>query len=188
MGYAWPTMSCATTIYSLSTGMCILSVRVFARTSLWLKFWLSATTLLYTSTNQRTLTPRVLCSLPSVPLTQGNAYESLFPECLWYVSQRQFFFQQPIYLIRVHMIWYIGIEERFGSTRISLGLGLDNSQQNAGDHIAAIGFHSSLKTDSVLDGSTCEHMSMTLLLVWCRPDITSIQTSPTFTTLLSCPG
>ena len=144
MGYAWPTMSCATTIYSLSTGMCILSVRVFARTSLWLKFWLSATTLLYTYTKQRTLTPRVLCSLPSVPLTQGNAYESLFPECLWYVSQRQFFFSAA-YLFDTCSYDMIYFHREEILRYISLALGFGNSQQNIHGHIAAIESHSSPK-------------------------------------------
>ena len=74
------------------------------------------------------------------------------------------------------------------SQNISLGLGLGNSQQNVHGHIAAIGSHSSPKTESVSDGSTCEHMSMTLLHVRRRPDIISIQTSPTLTAPLSCPG
>ena len=81
------------------------------------------------------------------------------------------FFQHPIRFIRVHMTWYICIEKRFCRVRISLGLGLGNSQQNFHLHIAAIRSHSSPKTESVLDGSTCENMSMTLLLVRCQPDI-----------------
>ena len=38
-----------------------------------------------------------------------------------------------------------------------------------------------VKTESALDGGTCEHMSMTLLLLmWCRPDIISTDKSHAF--------
>ena len=46
------------------------------------------------------------------------------------------------------------------------------------------------KTESVLEGGTCEYMPMDdSVTLQCRPDIISMQTSPTlFTALLSCPG
>ena len=78
--------------------------------------------------------------LPRVPLARISA--SLFFGILfvWHV-------------VHMTMIWYICIEKRLRSVRISYGLGLGNPQRNVHGHIAAVGSNSSPKMESVLDDS-----------------------------------
>ena len=82
-----------------------------------------ANTLLYMYTPQQTLTSRVLCSLPSVPL-QGNAYA--LPRVPRVRISASRFFKQPICLIRVRIIpgmIYLHRKEVSQSTCI-LGIGI----------------------------------------------------------------
>ena len=99
-------------------------------------------------------------------------------------------FSTAFFLISVHVVLYISIErEKRDSAVFSCkpaGLGLGNSIHGHCCNLIAF----VAKTESVLDGGTCENLSMTSFLVRCRPDTISIRSSPTpFTAaLLSCPG
>ena len=113
---------------------------------------------------------------PSLPSASGTYFSVIFFSTAYF-----------IYTCSCDMI-YLHREERHSAAYSckAVGLGLGNSVH--GHCCNLIPFVA--QTESVLDGGTCEHLSMTLLLALCRPDIISIRTSPTLLTaaLLSCPG
>ena len=74
--YAWYRVVCYS---STSTGLCISFFSIFC-SYLVLSASHRRLSLLYTYTQQQTLTPAVFSSLPSVALTQGHTQESLSPE------------------------------------------------------------------------------------------------------------
>ena len=121
-------------------------------------------------------------SRAEIPLRRDNRrYVAFF----WYASPRQKIFKPPFDSIRVHVlcIVYVIYLHREEIPRYILLNPWDWNAVNV-HHWSRTSFDTT--RESALDGGTCELVSITLLLVRCRPDIISIQTSPTlFTSMLS---
>ena len=91
IGYAWCRMLCATAV-RLRTVVCVpLFYFIFSYLVLSASDRRPLLPYSYTYTQKQELTPRVISSLPSVVPTLGITHGSLSPECLLYVSQRNFF-------------------------------------------------------------------------------------------------
>ena len=183
--YAWSRMLCATAA-RLRTVVRVSGFRFFCSYLV-----LSASDrrppLLYTYTQQQILTPSVISSLPSEALPRVTRMDPSPPSASSTYLSVIFFFNR-LFVWYVFMWCDISASRRdsaiYSCKPVALGLGnaVHGHCCNLMSFVA--------KTENVLDGGTCEHLSMTLLLVRCRPEIISIRTSPTLFTvaLLSCPG
>ena len=141
-----------------------------------------------TRTQQQILNPSVSFSLPSEALLRVTRMDPSPPNASGTYLSVIFFSTAYLYDTCSCDMIYLHREEipRYVSVGIGIGeLGTKRPRPHGCNRIYFVA-----KTESVLDGGTCEHLSMTLLRVRCRPEVISIRTSPTLfiAALLSCPG